>query len=89
MLHGNVQYLHDQLISFTAVINLIMVALDDVAGKLMVIPVSCIVTMASVATCGGAGIEAGNLSRTGSSVNTSCVSAEPNCNSDQSAHVFF
>ena len=56
MLHCNVQYLHDQLISFTAVINLIMVALDDVAGKLMVIPVSCIVTMSSVATCRGAGI---------------------------------
>ena len=62
MLHCNVQYLHDQLISFTAVINLIMVAFDAVAGKLMVIPVSCIVTMASVDTCGGAGIEAGNLS---------------------------
>ena len=80
MLHCNVQYLHDQLISFTAVINLIMVAFDAVAGKLMVIPVSCIVTMASVATCGGAGIEAGNLSRISSSVNIGCGSAEPDGN---------
>ena len=52
-----------------------MVAFDAVAGKLMVIPVSCIVTMASVATCGGAGIEAGNLSRISSSVNIGCGSA--------------
>ena len=82
MLHCNVQYLHDQLIPFAAVINLIIVAWDDAAGKLMVIPINCMVTMSSATACVGAGIEAGNLLYTGSSVNTGCCSAEPDGNSE-------
>ena len=47
MLHCNVQYLHDQLIPFAAVINLLMVAPDDAAGIRMVIPINCMVTISS------------------------------------------
>ena len=59
MINCNVQYLHNQLITFTAVINLIIVAWDDAAGKLIVIPINCMVTMSSATACVGAGIEAG------------------------------
>ena len=61
MIHCNVQYLHDQLIPFAAVINLIIVAWDDAAGIRMVIPINCMVTISSAAARVGSGIEAGNL----------------------------
>lgn len=70
MVNCNVQYLHAQLISFTAVKKLIMVALDDAAGKLMETPFNCMVTVPSMPVLGKSGTGAGRLSCTGNSAKT-------------------